>query len=354
MSRGWWCSLKSLSGIVLIVCGLSLSGQTVVAQELVEEKRQRFEITAGTWISSGDTHWAHNASSVSTLVGNPTSKLTYKDVGTNVVDLAGTLWFTPKLFGRLNVGFAGIGGGRLVDDDYLAADGGKPSSRTFSDLKGEGILKSVTDLNGPGMWYLNADFGGRVKNFSNHRGWLDLFGGFQYWHQQQTAFGIGQVTCTSAGSTVDLGGGNVLCNPAGPSPSVGSGVSIITNTTNWYSVRLGGRAEYRLTRQFSLQGSLAFLPVSIMENKDIHRLRTDLQQNPSISMVGFGIGADADVGLKYMFTKNIGLNLGYRVWWNRMLDGTVTFHGTSGSSDYPLTQFQSIRHGLTAGLNFTF
>ena len=91
-----------------------------------------------------------------------------------------------------------------------------------------------------------------------------------------------------------------------------------------------------------------------MENKDIHHLRSDFQQNPSISMVGFGIGADADVGLKYMFTKNVGLNLGYRVWWNRMLDGTVTFHGTSGSSDYPLTQFQSVRQGVTLGLNFTF
>ena len=343
MSRGWMSRLSSTTGIMLTFCAFLMSAQAVVAQEPGEEKRQRFEIAAGTWFSAGDTHWAHNATSASALLGNPSSKLTYKDVGTTVFDVAGTYWFTPRWFGRLNGGIAGIGGGRLTDDDYLAADGGRPSSRTTS------------NLNGDGMWYLNADLGGRVKNFANHRGWLDLFGGFQYWHTEYSAVGLGQVTCTTAGSTIDLGGGQHLCSPSGPSSSVGPGTNVITNTTNWYSVRLGGRAEYRVTRQLSLQASVALLPLSIMENKDVHHRRTDLQQNPSISMVGLGIGADADVGAKYMFTKNIGLSLGYRIWWNRMYDGNVTFHNAGSSSqEFPLTQFQSLRYGLTAGLNFAF
>ena len=342
MIRDWTWRLRSVSGVGLTLCGLLLGTQVAEAQEPIEEPRQRFEISGGTWISTGETRWAHNASSSSPLLGNPTSKLTYKDVGTNVFDLAGTYWFRPQLFGRLNIGIAGIGGGRLTDDDYLAADGSNPSSRTISNIGGDG------------MWYLNADIGGRVKSFANHRGWMDVFGGFQYWHTEYTAVGLGQVTCTSAGSTIDLGGGKVLCNPAGPTPPVGSGTQIITNTTNWYSIRLGGRTEYRLTRQFSLLGSVALLPVSIVENKDVHHLRSDLQQNPSISMLGIGIGADADVGAKFMFTKNVGLNVGYRVWWNRMLDGNVTFNGVGGSSEFPLTQFQSFRHGLTVGLNFTF
>jgi hypothetical protein len=276
------------------------------------------------------------------LLGNPTSKLTYKDVGTNVFDMTGTFWFRPQFFGRLNIGVAGIGGGRLTDDDYLAVDGGNPSSRTIS------------NINGDGMWYLNADLGGRLKSFANHRGWMDVFGGFQYWHTEYSAVGLGQVTCTSAGSTIDLGGGDVLCNPAGPSPPVGSGTQVITNTTNWYSIRLGGRTEYRLTRQFSLLGGVALLPVSIVENKDIHHLRNDLQQNPSLSMLGIGIGADADVGARFMFTKSIGLNVGYRVWWNHAVDGKVRVYGVTGSAEYPLAQFDSLRHGLTAGINFTF
>jgi len=318
--------------------------QGVSAQESVEQSRPKFDLAIGAWISTGNTQWAHNASASSSLFGNPTSKLTYKDVGTNVVDLAGTLWFTPRVFGRLNVGFASIGGGRLVDDDYLAADGGNPSSQTFSDLKGDG------------MWYLNADFGGRVKNFENHRGWLDLFGGFQYWYQQQTAYGIGQTICTSAGSTIDLGGGKSLCNPAGPSPPIGSGTKVITNTTNWYSIRLGASTEYRLTRRISLVGTAAVIPLSIVENKDIHHLRPDLRQNPSsISMLGWGFGADADLGLRLMLVKNLFLSGGYRVWWNHAVDGTATFYPAGAPSEsFPLTQFQSLRQGWTFGLNYSF
>ena len=101
--------------------------------------------------------------------------------------------------------------------------------------------------------------------------------------------------------------------------------------------------------------TVAYLPLTIIDNKDVHHLRPDLQQNPSISMEGWGVGADADVGLKLMLVKNIFLNVGYRVWWNYAIDGDVKFHNVGAPSDsFPLTQFQSIRQGLTAGLNFTF
>lgn len=129
---------------------------------------------------------------------------------------------------------------------------------------------------------------------------------------------------------------------------------MISNRANWHSIRVGASTEYRFTRRLSLIGTAALIPLSLIENKDIHHLRSDLHQNPSISMLGFGIGANADVGARFMFAKNIGLNVGYRVWWNHAIDGTVTFHGPSGSSEYPLTQFDSLRHGLTAGINFTF
>ena len=338
--RSRWTSVTVLCGWLTILC-LVFAVHIAAAQDSATESRPRFDLAIGTWISTGDTRWAHDASSSSPLLGNPSSKLIYKDVGTNVFDIAGTLWFTPQLFGRLNIGVAGIGGGRLTDYDYLAADGGNPSSQTNSNLSGDG------------MWYLNADAGGRVTSFPNHRGWLDVFGGFQYWHTKYTAVDLGQVTCTSAGANTDLDpvktGTQALC----PN-SVSDGTTVITNTTNWYSIRLGGRSEYRLTRQLSLLGSMALLPLSIIQNDDIHHLRSDLQQNPSISMLGIGMGVDADVGAKFMFTKNVGLTVGYRVWWNRMIDGNVTFHGVGGSSEFSLTEFQSIRQGLTAGLNFTF
>ena len=328
MSRGW---RRVCTGVL---CGaMAIATVSVGAgEELVQESRPKVELSAGTWISVGETKWAHNASSVAGL-GNPTSKLTYKDAGTNVIDLTGKFWFSPKVFGRLNVGFADIGGGRLTDDDY--GSGQRLFSRTTSNIPGNN------------MYYINADLGGRVKEFSNHRGYLDLFGGFQYWHTEYQATGVTQVACNPSAIP--------SLRPCAAAGTISNqGQTVITNTTNWYSLRVGATTEYRITRRISLLGTAALIPLSIVENKDIHHLRSDLQQNPSISMLGWGIGADADVGLRVMLAKSLAFNVGYRVWWNHAVDGTATFHGTTATSEYPMTQFDSLRHGLTAGLNFTF
>ena len=317
--------------------------QAAFAQDAPEERRPKFELGVGAWISTGETKWAHDASSIP-LLGNPSSKLTYKDVGTNIAEITGRLWVTPKWFGRLNVGFANVGGGRLTDDDYLAADGGAPSSRTYSDIKGDS------------MWYLNADVGRRIVEFPHSRGWLDVFAGYQYWYQRFTAYGVGQTVCSTAGQTVDLDPGvpgtQPLCNPTTAVPST---IAAITNTTHWHSIRVGGSIEYRITRRFSVHSTIALIPLSVVDNKDVHHLRSDLAQNPSLSMVGYGIGADADVGARVMIIRNLSASVGYRVWWNRTVDGHVTFYGSNGISDeFPLTEFQSFRHGLTFGLNYSF
>lgn len=342
---GWSrrASVTVLCGWLTII-GLGCTVQIAAAQESVTESRPRFDVSIGTWISTGETRWAHDASSSSPLLGNPTSKLTYKDVRANVVDLAGTLWFTPRLLGRLNIGVAGIGGGRLTDDDYLAADGGNPSSRTISNIDGDG------------MWYLNADLGRRIFEFPYSRGWVDLFVGYQFWYQRFTADGLKQIACSNAGQTVDLDPSTPTIDPlCTPTDSVSDTIRVITNTASWHSIRVGGSTEYRLTRRFSVLGTGALIPLSVIDNKDIHHLRNDLQQNPSISMIGFGIGANADVGLRLMLIKNLFLNAGYRVWWNRSIDGTVTFHHIGSPTDeFPLEQFQSLRHGWTFGLNYTF
>ena len=303
------------------------------AQDDVEERRPRVEFGIGSWISTGETKWAHNASSIPGL-GNPTSKLTYKDVGTNFVDLTGKVWFTPRLFGRLNFGIANIGGGRLTDNDYGTGQ------RLFS--------QTNSDINGVSTWYLNADFGGKVKEFANHRGYLEVFGGYQYWYTKYNAVGLSQVACDPSAIP-----GLPACSPVGTASHQGQ--SVVTNTTNWHSIRAGITTEYRITRRFSVQGTAAFIPISIIDNKDVHRLRPDLKQNPSISMVGYGIGADADVGARLMIVRNFYANVGYRIWWNYALDGNVTFHDATGSSEeFPLTQFQTFRHGLTFGLNYSF
>jgi hypothetical protein len=72
-------------------------------------------------------------------------------------------------------------------------------------------------------------------------------------------------------------------------------------------------------------------------------------------MLGVGIGADVDAGVKVMIVRNLFFNLGYRFWWNRTLDGTWTTHPVGAASgSFPLTQFQSYRHGATFGISYTF
>ena len=79
----------------LTIVGLACAVQETAAQDPITESRPKFDIAIGTWVSTGDTHWAHNASSIAGL-GNPTSKLTYKDVGTNVIELTGKAWLTSR------------------------------------------------------------------------------------------------------------------------------------------------------------------------------------------------------------------------------------------------------------------
>ena len=323
-----------MQGCIGVLCGVMAFAMVSVSagEERVRESWPKVEFSAGTWISVGDTRWAHDASSVAGL-GNPTSKLTYKDVGTNVIDLTGKFWFSPRVFGRLNGGFADIGGGRLTDDDY--GTGQRLFSRTISNIAGNN------------MYYINADLGGRVKEFPNHRGYLDLFGGYQYWHTEHQAVGIGQVVCDPGAIP------GFTCAAAGTSSNQGE--TVITNTANWHSIRVGASTEYRLTRRFSVLGTLAFIPISVLDNEDVHHLRGDLQQNPSFSMKGYGVGADVDVGARFMITKNLAANLGYRLYYNRAFSGDLTIHPAVGSSEsFPLTQFESLRHGFTAGLSLIF
>lgn len=330
-----WNAILASAALIL---GIATAGPASAQQVEPRPSSIKVDVSLGAWISTGDTRWSHNASS-SPPLGNPTSRLTYTDHTANVTELTVKLTARSRWFGRLNFGYADIGGGRLTDDDFLVQDGGNPSLRTHSDIKSSS------------MYYINAEAGGRILNYPNGRGALDGIVGFQYWHEEHNAYGVRQVSCSTAGSTVDLGGGTFLC----PVGTLNSSILAITNVTSWYSLRAGLETEYRLTRWFSIRGMGMLKPLSVFDNRDTHRLRRDVFQDPSFTMYGIGMGADADAGVKFYLTKSVSIDLGYRVWWNRMVDGNWKNHLNNGSSEtFPLTQFQTIRHGATFGLTASF
>ncbi len=339
----WSADVKRVTAWTALILAFGMA-EGVSAQVEPAPSPVKVDVSLGAWISTGDTRWSHNASSVSPL-GNPTSKLTYTDHTANITEVTVKVSSRSRWFGRLNFGYADIGGGRLTDDDFLAQDGGNPSLRTHSDIKNSS------------MFYVNVEGGGRILNYPNGRGTLDGVIGFQLWHEEHQAFGVRQVSCSNAGATVDLdpntGGVQPLCVP-GASP-ISNNVLAISNKATWYSIRAGVQTEYRLFRWLSVQGMAMLKPLSIIDNQDTHHLRASDLQSPSFTMLGIGVGADADAGLKFYVLKNLTVDLGYRVWWNRMVDGTWKNHPVGGGSQtYPLTQFQSLRHGATFGLTASF
>lgn len=323
--RGWWMHIGLLAWLTCGLTALPAAAQEVPSEGPSESKVQFKAGITGWVLGQGETKWNHNS-----------SRLTYKDVGTNVIELTGQATLAKRLFVRANYGFGDIGGGGLIDDDFNA--GGPVISRTHSDIKGND------------MWYVNGDLGGTVFRFPNQRGSLSVFGGIQYWRQQHRATGVTQVICTDP----------TFCNAAGTSTNQGQ--NAITNTATWTSFRMGVESEYYLTRKFSIEGRAAFIPFTHLNNEDVHHLRTTsgggllaLRQDPSFRMTGNGIGADLEGSVKYMILPRLTATLGYRFWWNHVSDGTVTVYPVGqGASSVRLNEFQTFRHGLTAGLNFTF
>ena len=296
----------------------------------------RVEFSLRSWMfTSGETKWNHNASGIDQQLGNPTSQLTYKDNNTHIIELAARMNVAHRWFVHGDFGFsAALNRGQLVDDDYTAVGGQHLFSQTNSDITGSGTQ------------YGNLDIGYRAVEYPGSRGHLDVFGGFQYWRTKYEATGVQQVVCTPSGIP------GIACNP---NTNI-QGVLAITNTTHWITpVHVGFDTEYRMTRRVSVDLKASVSPASLVYNEDIHHLRADLEQNPSFSMWGVGVSANADASLKVMLTRQIALTGGYRIWWNRTYTGTWENHPVGAASDsVPLTELQTFRHGATLGLTAFF
>ena len=209
--------------------------------------------------------------------------------------------------------------------------------------------RTYSDIGGDNLWYLNGDLGVTAHRFQDNKGSLGMFVGWQYWRERHVANGVTQAECTTASSPSS----EFRCSPAG---TVGfRNQTVITNTATWVSGRFGGELTYKIDPRVTIEANIALL-LSYLNNEDVHHLRSDLAQDPSFRMTGFGIGTNSDLDLRVRIWDQLYLTGGYRVWWNRVLTGDQwKLYGADGSSvTAPLTVFQTLRHGPTIGLIYSF
>jgi len=301
----------------------------------------RAVIGVSEWFSQGETNWSHNASGVDARVGDPSSKLKYKDTGTNVTEISGRVQLKNNVFFRGAFGYGSIGGGRLTDDDFLSAQG----AATFgASVSGEHrYSRTYSDIGGDNLWYLSGDIGVTTRTFPENKGTLGLFVGLQYWRERHVATGVTRVECTTS----------ALCEPAGTVSSQGQ--SAITNTKTWRSGRFGGEVDYKIDKRISVEAKVALL-LSYLNNEDVHHLRTDLAQDPSFRMTGLGIGTNSNVNVRIKILDRLYLTGGYQVWWNRVIAGDQwkSYNADGSTVTASLNQFQTLRHGPTIGLTYSF
>lgn len=318
------------------------SASTGVPPAPPKPKTVDVEFKVGSWLSTGETKWSHNASMLSTLVGNPTSALTYKDVGTNIIEFGGKATVLQRVFLRADYGFGGVGGGRMTDDDYVSAAGA-----TFYGTSTPGaqlVSRTHSDINGSDVRYFNADLGVTFFTFPEQKGSLSAFIGYQYWREAYSATGVTQVVCTAVGT---------FCNAAGTVSNVGR--TVISNTTSWNSIKLGLEGDYNVWSRLTLGGKAAFIPYTSLDNRDVHYLRTDLAQNPSFKMTGSGLGFNAEGTASVRLVSTLFFDLGYRFWYLNVSDGTwQSFSRTGAVSTAQLKELSSTRQGLTLGLRYSF
>lgn len=310
------------------------------AEILLSKANAVLDLGMVTGISQGSTRWSHDASGLNPLLGNPTSELTYEDLTSYVVEFHGQLTLKKKWFLRINNGYGGITGGRLIDDDYLSEAGSAAFGATVSG--DHRYSRTFSDVGDSGVVYVNFDLGYVPLRFLGDAGAIGVFAGYQFWREQVRAKGLAQAECTVA-----------FCASPGTVSHVDK--TVITNTMSWHSLRLGIESEFPFASAFLINGSAAFIPLTALKNEDIHHLRTDLQQNPSFSMSGTGIGFNLEGNVSYRIKNHLFLDAGYRYWWLEVTDGTLQLHRvTGGTIAMNLNQFKSVRQGATLGLTYTF
>ena len=298
------------------------------------------ELSIATWISQGRSNWNHTAPS--SLLGDPTSSLDYKDVWSNIVELSARVVHKRGFSLTGQIGYGAITEGVLIDDDFVSASGATAFGASVNGP--HRISRTESDIGDSYVFYVNGELGLLFYRFAENKGLVNAVLGFQYWREKYVAKGVKQLECTAVGT---------FCNAAGTESFLGT--KAITNTVQWTSMKVGAEGHMNFWNRVTLQAKAIALPLAWLHNEDIHHLRTDLRRSPSFKMSGLGYGFNVEGLVQVQVFTRFFLHGGYRYWWLTVQDGDWENFPVSGSSTTAnLNEFRTFRHGATFGVSYLF
>lgn len=335
------------NGIIIFfgLVGLMITHPTVSSEWQTKlQTTPKMAVGIKVWDSQGKMTWSHNASPQDPTLGNPTSRLTYQDIDSTVAEVSGHIELPQRFYLELVWGSGDIDDGSLVDEDFLSAFGAQFFGTSQS---GEHVFsRTVSHVVDTDLHYYGLKLGRDILDHQHGRGGIGLFGQLQVWSEDTRAVGIRQTVCTSP---------NVLCAPEGFSGV--NNTTVIENNVDWRSLFIGVDGHYHLNDKFTISGTLAYSPLTKVENEDIHLLRTDLAQSPSFKLDADGDTVNAELNLSYHFTRNVTGHAGLRYWKAKVENeraGWSAFPAGGGREFADLNELESERKGLILGVSYTF
>lgn len=277
-----------------------------------------FDLFAGPEIAfQAITIW-HDASGTNSLLGNPTSVLSYPVLV--APSLSGSV--TGELSGwefSVDLNVTGLGTGYFRDVDYLA--GGTAFSDTVS--------------------HSTPDFGASAR--------LTLLPDIV--HDLASNWQVRPAIATEA-ATHSVSNFGLACVSVCPGPALPQTTEVIHQIS--YGARIGGGVH----SEMDIGGGGA-LEVGVLgmfgsyNVDDSHLLRADLGSAPNILYRNLSVGIDVDIAYRRAITENldghVNVSGGYEIGW-----GTATFGpATTTSLTYP-AGFNRVRLQLGAGLSGRF
>ena len=311
--------------LIFVALALHLGTGMALAQNTFSS-----DVGVRTWVTSGYTKWNFTVDDI-----NPLSELRWR--GTDMVMVEGHGDFVWR---RLVV-IMSLGGGRsdegvFIDEDFLLTN----RQARFS------VTRSIVETS---SLYATGDIGYRAwqwhEPFSGSRGFIDIFVGYQYWGEEYEAFGIRGILHLPpiAGVPVE-------------SQSEPNSTKVITHDYRFHSLRVGARATVPIGLGFSGRLGATIYPYTWTEQTDVHLLRTDFEQDPSVrARANGGFGFEAEGALAYEVWNRLSLEAGYR--FRRIDSGggtTTTFFSDGTTSRNRLNEIVIERGGPFFGVRYRF